>query len=88
MIELECILNEIENMLLEDGYNASDRVIQTLNKAQQQVKLFAIPDVSVNEERVAVGCHTCKHNPHAPFIPEICYKCNPQTLSEWQQTYC
>ena len=40
------------------------------------------PDVSNNE--VAVGCHTCKHNPHAPFIPEICEKCNPRNLSEWQ----
>jgi hypothetical protein len=50
MIELECKLNELENMLREDGYNASNIVIQTLNEAREQVKLFAIPVVSQQRE--------------------------------------
>jgi hypothetical protein len=29
------------------------------------------------DSEVVVGCHTCKHNPHAPFVPEICDECNP-----------
>lgn len=44
--------------------------------------------VSNNEVLVAVGCHTCKHNPHAPFVPEICDECNPGTFNKWQQTDC
>ena len=39
---------------------------------------------SVIKNGVAVGCHSCKHNPHAPYIPEICEKCDPRYLSKWQ----
>jgi len=50
------------------------------------VKKLHMQNVSNNE--VVVGCHTCKHNPHAPFVPEICDECNPGTFNKWQQTDC
>lgn len=53
---------------------------------QKLLKLLTMPYVSNNE--VAVGCHTCKHNPHSPFVPEICDECNSETLSKWQATDC
>lgn len=40
------------------------------------------------DSEVVVGCHTCKHNPHAPFVPEICDECNPETFSKWHPTDC
>ena len=45
MEELECKLNELESMLREDGYNASNIVIQTLSEAQEQVKNIAYEPV-------------------------------------------
>lgn len=47
-----------------------------------------VPETCECQSEVAVCFHTCKHNPHAPFVPEICDKCNSETLSEWQQTDC
>lgn len=47
-------------------------------------------DVSNNEalessEGVAVkGCHNCKNNPHAPFVPEICDSCYADRFDNWQ----
>ena len=37
------------------------------------------------ESEVAVkGCHNCKNNPHAPFVPKICDSCYAPGLNNWQ----
>ena len=39
-----------------------------------------------SREGVAVkGCHNCKNNPHAPFVPEICDSCYADSFNNWQQ---
>lgn len=71
-----------------DGYS------NAINDVVELVKILNLHFVSNNEalesssDGVAVGCHTCKHNPHAPFVPEICDECNPETFSKWQATDC
>jgi len=38
-----------------------------------------------SSEGVAVkGCHNCKNNPHAPFVPKICDSCYAHGLNNWQ----
>lgn len=75
--------------LMSEG-TVSEKEGKRVIKRLQKVKFCNLHFVGNNEalessrDGVAVGCHTCKHNPHAPFIPEICNKCNPKTLSEWQ----
>jgi len=75
--KVESLFVELENIFDNyDGYDLRLKAHEIINAA-----LYL-------SDGVAVGCHTCKHNPHAPFVPEICDKCKPDTLSKWQQTDC
>lgn len=37
----------------------------------------------IDGEAVVKGCCTCRHNPNAPYVPEICEGCD-ETFSNWQ----
>lgn len=88
--KVEKIINEaigFIHLMSDDTVSKKEgkRVIKRLRK----VKFCNLHIVSNNEaldlsEGVAVGCHTCKHNPHEPYVPEICNNCNKETLSKWQ----
>lgn len=61
-----------------------------VNGVETRKDKCTLHDVSNNEalessEGVAVkGCHNCKNNPHAPFVPEICDSCYADRFNNWQ----
>ena len=42
------------------------------------------PICECGSEVAVKGCHNCKNNPHAPFVPEICDSCYAPGLNNWQ----
>lgn len=52
------------------------KLIQSIIKSDEGDNIYS--EVAVN------GCHNCKNNPHAPFVPEICDSCYADSFNNWQ----